>query len=237
MPDAERLRALNEGRTESRTLSEALAVDFNLLLRAVAPEVELRFDARLGITKRMALAGLTLVGREQELARHGSDTVRGWAAFAIGAAPGIRLERRLERVRPLAEDAHFGVREWAWLAVRPHLSNELATAFQLLKEWALAESAFARRFASEATRPRGVWCSHIEALKRDPEPGLILLEPLRADESRYVQDSVANWLNDAAKTQPDWVRGVCARWERESAAPATARIVRRALRTIGAQSR
>ena len=70
-------------------------------------------------------------------------------------------------------------------------------------------------------------------LKAQPWRGLPLLEPLRADASRYVQNSVANWLNDAAKTQPAWVREVCERWSRGKAPAATLYIVRRAQRSIG----
>jgi len=47
-----------------------------------------------------------------------------------------------------------------------------------------------------------------------------------------VQNSVANWLNDASKTQGPWVESVCTRWLIESPCESTRYIVRRARRTI-----
>lgn len=239
----DRLAHLNAGEVEAATLTECLAVDFAALMGNVLPEIgadalaEMERGAATGISKRMSLAARLI--REKlgdsaldRLGRRQSDTVRGWACFMIGATDAMPLHDRLSAIRPYADDRHFGVREWSWMAVRPHLAAELESAIAMLAEWTADPSERVRRFASEAIRPRGVWCAHIGALRAQPQLGLAVLDPLRADPSGYVQDSVSNWLNDAGKDRPDWVQAVCARWSAESPTPATARICKRALRSI-----
>lgn len=237
---AEILQALNTGVLESATLAECLSVDFVILARHVLPELgdepATRVDPALGITRRMQVMGELIfahsgLDRFDDLARHPSDTVRGWACYALGAAPGLNIAERLQRVRPLADDPNPGLREWAWIALRPCVAEDLPGALRALADWVHAPAANIRRYAVEITRPRGVWCAHLAAMKRDPEPGLALLTPVRADPSRYVQNAVGNWLHDAWKSRPEWVNGVCERWARESNARETAYIIRRALRT------
>jgi 3-methyladenine DNA glycosylase AlkC len=239
----DRLAMLNGGTAEASTLTECLAVDFAALLRATLSDVgedavlTLEREAATGVSRRMALAARLILDRlgpaaVDRLCTHSSDTVRGWVCFMIGGMDGMTLPDRLAMIRPLADDRHFGVREWAWLAVRPWLAADLENATALLSAWTADPSERLRRFASEAIRPRGVWCAHIKALKQSPEMALPILEPLRADPAAYVQDSVGNWLNDAAKDRPGWVRALCDRWTRESPCPATARICKRALRSI-----
>jgi 3-methyladenine DNA glycosylase AlkC len=237
------LAQLNRGEIEARTLAEGLAVDFSRLMRTVAPRLpkpatDTMYAAREeGITRRMELAGRLLLAHLGPagylfLARHRSDTVRGWAAYLLAASPDFTLGERLHLIRPLANDHNSGVREWAWLAMRPFIAANVELAIDLLEPWTVSVSPFQRRFASEATRPRGVWCSRIKQLVEHPEIGLRILEPLRADPHRYVQDSVANWLNDAAKSQPVFVRGICDRWRKESSSESTQRICRRAMRSF-----
>lgn len=237
---ADRLALLNSGQAETTTLTEGLAMDFAVLLRAIAPQADsaaMVAAADLGVTRRMAVAADLLraaldPAELAALARHPSDTVRGWACYALAAEEGMSLPQRLAAIQPLADDSHFGVREWVWLAVRPHLLADVADSIRLLIPWTSDPSERLRRFASESVRPRGVWCAHSAVLRADPTPGLAVLEPLRADRSRYVQDSVANWLNDASKDHPDWVRQVCSRWLSESPGKETAYICRRAQRSL-----
>ena len=239
----EHLEALQAGTACARTLTEALAIDQAVLLRAVVPEADDDLLAQadhaqsLGILKRMARIGAALADRPrtigvERLAAHPSDTVRGWACFLIAARSTAGPGPLLEDLRDLADDEHFSVREWAWMAARPVLVADLDTSILILAGWTGDSSERLRRFASEALRPRGVWAAHIGVLKEEPERGEPILTPLRADTSRYVQDSVANWINDAAKTRPDWALDLCHRWAEDGDSPATARIVARALRSV-----
>lgn len=233
---------LNVGRRETRNLMESLRIDFAELLHNVCPGAEVSrmkraCQQRVGILERTRLGGelIQQCGKKvyEPLARHPSDTVRSWACFAMAGRPGLTLGERLEVVKPYAADRHFGVREWAWMVVRPYLALELDRAIEHLEDWVRDSDPYLRRFGTEVTRPRGVWCAHIRRLVEDPELGEPLLEPLRADPEKYVQDSVANWLNDASKSQPEFVWKITERWLKVSDTPATRRIVSRALRTIG----
>ncbi|WP_026190672.1 DNA alkylation repair protein [Methylobacterium sp. WSM2598] len=239
---ADRLAQLNTG-AAARTLTECLAVDFAALMGHVLPTIGsdaltgMRQAAATGISRRMPLAARLIADHLgpsglDDLGTHASDTVRGWCCFMIGLPGATDLADRLDAIRPFADDPHFGVREWAWMALRPHIAAELERAVALLADWTGAPSPNLRRFASEATRPRGVWCSHIGALRHRPELGLAILEPLRTDRSSYVRDSVGNWLNDASKDRPDWVRELCARWTAENPTPDTLNLCRRALRSL-----
>ncbi len=238
------LEALNNGQLESVNLTEWLAVDAVKLLQATLPILKVK-NAKTMLSTAQAVASQGVMQRTELIATalesgkanleamtaHRSDTVRCWAAF-IAVQRADAQHAKLEAIRPFAADAHFGVREIAWMAWRPALIAELAEGIGLLEAWTQHENPNIRRFASEASRPRGVWCAHIQSLKDTPELGLRVLEPLRADPHRYVQTSVANWLNDASKTRADWVETICERWLKESATPETKWIVNHALRSV-----
>lgn len=252
------LVALNQGLVPTVNLTEFLAIDLTQLARAVAGDAGLAPQAqRLTDTLAMlpafkpmkrhdhiarALYDLAAAHPQRDhvahaLATHASDVARCWASQWVSFS-GLGFAGQLLAVRRFAADGHFGVREIAWMAVRDALIAAIAQSPEdtvaLLVPWVHDSDENIRRFASELTRPRGVWCAQIEAFKAWPWLALPLLEPLRADSSRYVQNSVANWLNDASKSQGAWVQDLCARWSQVPANAATTYITRRALRTLQA---
>jgi 3-methyladenine DNA glycosylase AlkC len=249
------LDALNDGLVPTVNLNEFLALDLPRLGRRVARDIGLdasheRLDdtfAMLAAFKPVkrhlhvarALYDLTAVHAERDavahrLASHASDVARSWAAQWV-AFSDLPFDDKLRSIRRFAADPHFGVREMAWMAVRDEVVRDPSRAVQLLLPWVTDTDANIRRFASEATRPIGVWCPPVPALKAEPWVALPLLEPLQSDDSLYVRNSVANWLNDASRTNPDWVESLCARWSRQSRSAQTAYVVRRALRTVRKQ--
>ena len=240
---AARRRELESGEAESASLQEWLALDMAALLKAVmkaseakAPEAAwLDLVRAMPVARRVEAIALHLLDRHGDLlpmlAAHPSDTVRIWAAMMVGLGPKRPIAERLAALRPFAADAHFGVREYAWMAFRPHLAAQLSEGLAQLVEEAGRPEENLRRFAAEVSRPRGVGCAHLQALRKQPDLGRPLLERLKADPSRYVQTSVANWINDASKDQPAWAKALATDWE-ATPHPATQWILAHGLRSL-----
>jgi 3-methyladenine DNA glycosylase AlkC len=215
--DAKVLEQLESGNLETANLTEGLGIDMSKLLASVAPNVPKNvLNLELGVVQRMAQAGAVLRQYNLSLSEHPSDTVRGWAAFAIGQDESISAQKRLTAIKPFAADSHFGVREWAWMAVRATIVNDPIMAIRIFGAWVSNRNVNVRRFASEATRPRGVWAASIPLLRQEPQLALPILDGLKKDSERYVQDSVANWLNDAGKDNPEWVQALLGQWAKEN---------------------
>jgi len=77
--------------------------------------------------------------------------------------------------------------------------------------WGTNNDPAVRRMLIEAIRPRGVWCKHIDELKRDPSILKEILEQVLDDPSEYVRKAAANNLNDISKDNPELV----CRWIKE----------------------
>lgn len=248
------IQLLNQGEIESVNLTEWLAVNHSSLLKSVSPTIGLESDLEFilsEIEKQNVNSGMkairtigsllnkVMIGKNskekeeliQKCSNHVSDSVRCWAAF-MHNKPNLSLKDKLLYIKPFASDCHFGVREIAWMSIREDLSKDIDESVKLLEGWARSNDENIRRFSVESIRPRGVWCKHIEVLKQEPKRALLILDLLKSDPSKYVQDSVGNWLNDASKTQSEWVLTLCEKWEKESETKATSRIIKKAKRTI-----
>ncbi len=246
------LLKLNHGEIETANLVEWLAVDQQILLENFLVESQRKDYLKPILSKISQLKKQTVntineaIGSEifQQaiknndgdfltiLSSHKADLVRCWATYTIGKNEQLSITEILKQIQPFSADKHFGVREISWLAVRQKISNNLYKSIEILSRWTTYQDENVRRFATESTRPRGVWCEHIGELKENPKLALSILEPLRSDTSKYVQTSVGNWLNDASKTQPEFVKEICKRWEKESDSKETNYIIKKAMRTI-----
>ena len=248
------LELLNNGQIETVNLTEWLAIAHVLLIQAVFPKLGIDQDKidliskEIGSQKKPSTMNTTkLVGSRlyqlysktenlgkvlDKLIAHPSDSIRCYAPYLIGLNEKLTINEKLGQSQNLVADKHFGVREVVWMALRPEIDKNLEESIEILSEWTNSEDENIRRFTTESTRPRGVWCKHIERLKENPEIALPILENLKSDNSKYVQDSVGNWLNDASKSKPEFVIELCERWQRESATKETAKIIKRARRTI-----
>lgn len=248
------LQLLQQGKLESVNLTEWLAINHIELLKNVLPSIGLKNSLEsivAELEKQNVETGMKVIritgtlldeiilkeneGNKEDvllkLSNHISDSVRCWAAF-MNKKSNNTLKDTLTYIRPFAVDHHFGVREIAWMSIREDLSQNIEKSVELLVEWAKSEDENIRRFSVESIRPRGVWSKHIEILKQEPEKALPILNLLKSDPSKYVQDSVGNWLNDASKTKPDWVMNLCEEWEKDTDIKSTSRIIQKAKRTI-----
>lgn len=250
------LRKLNAGEIEAVNLTESLAIDQKKLLenfllqngrtdylepilKSVDTAAKISYNTMSEIIGEELLLQAGKHGDEQLfslLRNHLSDMVRCWAAYFISRDKALSIAELLEKIKPFAADSHFGVREIAWLSVRPRIAEELLPSIEILSSWTSSLDENIRRFSTESTRPRGVWCKHIPLLKESPEVALPILEPLKSDSSKYVRDSVGNWLNDASKSNPIFVQEICTRWCAESDTKETQYIVKKALRTLSKKS-
>lgn len=245
---------LNKGEIETVNLIEWLAVDHIELIKnnfsvigisdSLTPRLieKINRQKQLSAMNTIKLTGAALydyyAGKEdyylifQKLSCHISDSIRCYAPYLIALNGDLNIEQKFCQCQKLVADNHFGVREIVWMAFRSETEKYLKESIEILSKWAESKDENIRRFTTEATRPRGVWCKHIEVLKQNPELGLPVLEKLKSDPSKYVQDSVGNWLNDASKTRPDFVAVLCDQWLKESPTKDTEKIVRKAKRTI-----
>lgn len=97
-------------------------------------------------------------------------------------------------------------------AVRPFLAKDPDDALDRLEALLDHPSHHVRRWISEGTRTRLPWAVKIPCLQDHQDRRLAFLAALRRDDSRYVQRSVANHLQDILKDDEPGGLGVVREW-------------------------
>lgn len=114
------------------------------------------------------------------------------------------LKRSLATLKQLTQ--RFSMED----AIRAFINEHPEPTLRELDRWSAHRHYHVRRLVSEGTRPRLPWSKRLSIDVTAPLP---LLEKLHADPTRYVTRSVANHLNDLAKTHPDVVIETLSHWK------------------------
>ncbi len=95
-------------------------------------------------------------------------------------------------------------------SIRAFLNSFPKETMAELIKWSRDKNYHVRRLASEGTRPLLPWSKRLNVDIETPMP---ILDELFADPTRYVTRSVANHLNDIAKTRPALVVESLKKWK------------------------
>ncbi len=137
-----------------------------------------------------------------------TPTAQKYADMLCLFVPDYVVHRRKDLTLSQIKDAlcfftHHGTT--SELAVRPFIQEYPDEMMDWMQSLSHHAHPHVRRFSSEGCRPRLPWAMALPALKKDPAPILPILTTLAADDSKFVQKSVANNLNDIAKDNSDVV--------------------------------
>jgi len=116
-------------------------------------------------------------------------------------------------------------------AIRPFIREHPKKTLGALLKWSRSENFHLRRLASEGVRIKLPWASKLEIFVENPSPIIKIIENLKDDDSKFVQKSVANNLNDILKVNRVFAEKVIEKW---SVKPTENRkwIIKHALRNL-----
>ncbi|MFQ1700577.1 DNA alkylation repair protein [Loktanella agnita] len=99
-------------------------------------------------------------------------------------------------------------------AIRAFLNHWPDATLERMQNWVGHDHYHVRRLVSEGTRPKLPWG---KAVRLEAAQTLPLLDQLHGDPTRFVTRSVANHLNDIARTDPDAVITRLQGWQKADA--------------------
>jgi len=116
--------------------------------------------------------------------------------------------------------------------IRPFIEKDVEKTIQQMIIWSGNKNKHVRRLSSEGVRPRLPWAKKLEIFIKDPTPIIPILNNLKDDNSKYVQKSVANCLNDIFKDNFETGKQVIEDWNGEKLSNERKWIIRHSLRNL-----
>ncbi len=116
-------------------------------------------------------------------------------------------------------------------AIRPYIVAKPKASLKYMKRWAKDKSFHPRRLASEGLRPKLPWAQKLTVFLDEPDSVIEILYLLKEDDSKFVQKSVANHMNDLLKERPEYAMQVLTSWADTDNAN-TKWIIKHALRNL-----
>jgi 3-methyladenine DNA glycosylase AlkC len=83
--------------------------------------------------------------------------------------------------------------------IRPFIDKYPEKTLAVMQKWSMDKNVHVKRLSSEGLRPRLPWARKFDRFIENPKPILDILDNLKDDDSKFVQKSVANNLNDILK--------------------------------------
>jgi len=114
--------------------------------------------------------------------------------------------------------------------IRPFIEKYPKRTMKKMLRWSKNKNKHVRRLASEGCRPKLPWASKLQLFVDDPNPILPILENLKDDNSKYVQKSVANNLNDILKDNYPIAINMIKKWANDNPTLERKWIIKHALR-------
>lgn len=120
-------------------------------------------------------------------------------------------------------------------AIRTFIEKYPDQSMNKMLDWSKNSNKHVRRLSSEGGRPRLPWATKLQLFIDDPSPLFPILENLKDDDSKYVQKSVANCLNDILKDNPEIAKKIIKKWSTD-ATKERIWIIKHALRNLRKQN-
>jgi len=99
-------------------------------------------------------------------------------------------------------------------------------------KWSKNKNRHVRRLSCEGLRPRLPWATKLAAFIENPYPILPILNNLKDDQSKYVQKSVANCINDILKDNEAVGKTLIEEWNKPNCSKTCKWIIKHALRNF-----